>query len=91
MIEIRPVCGKVLLFVPPEAPEKLVGGIFLKGRFRRDGYREAIVRRLPDGYRGDLVPGETVLLPPYKGQEITVNGETLVFIREADLGAAVEG
>lgn len=91
MIEIRPVCGKVLLFVPPEAPEKLVGGIFLKGKFRREGYREAIVRRLPSRYKGDLTPGETVLLPPYRGTELRVNGELLIFIREEDLGAVLEG
>lgn len=91
MIEIRPLCGKVLLFVPPDPVEKTVGGIILKGRFRRDGYREAIVRRLPSDYRGDLTPGETVLLPPYKGAETRINGELLVFIREEELGAVLEG
>lgn len=91
MIDIRPLCGKVLLFVPPDPVEKTVGGIILKGKFRRDGYRESIVRRLPDNYRGDLTPGETVLLPPYKGTELLVNGERLVFIREEELGAVLEG
>lgn len=90
-IEIRPLCGKVLLFVPPDPVEQTVGGIILKGRFRRDGYREAIVRRLPSGYKGALVPGETVLLPPYKGTEVRINNETLIFIREDDLGAVLEG
>ena len=90
-VEIRPLGNKVLLFVPPDAEEKNVGGIILKGKFRRDGYREAIVRRLPAGYRGQLIPGETVLLPPFKGTEIMVNNERLIFIREEDLGAVLEG
>lgn len=91
MIEIRPIAGKILLFVPAEPAEKTVGGVIVRGRCRREGFREAIVRRLPDQYSGSLVPGETVLLPPYKGTEISVNGERLVFIREEDLGAVLEG
>ena len=90
-VDIRPLCGKVLLFVPPDPVEKTVGGIILKGKFRREGYREAIVRRLPSGYAGALEAGETVLLPPYKGAEVRVNDETLIVIREEDLAAVLEG
>ena len=91
MIEIRPLCGKVLLFVPPDPVEKTVEGIIIRGRCKREGYREAIVRRLPSGYKGALTPGETVLLPPYRGVETKINDEWLVFIREEDLAAVLEG
>lgn len=90
-VEIRPLGKKILLFVPAEPAEKTVGGVIVRGRCRREGFREAIVRRLPDQYSGSLVPGEVVLLPPFKGTEIRLNGELLVFVREEDLGAVLEG
>ena len=89
-VNIRPVCGRIVLFVKPEAPETEVGGIIVRGKCRRDGYREAVVKGLPNGYRGGLSTGQTVLLPPYKGTEVKVNGETLAIVREEDLAAVLE-
>lgn len=88
-VNIRPTCGRLLLQIFEEG-EKDVGGIIVKGQERRDGFRKAFVKALPDGYRGDLAVGSEVLMPPYGGAEIILNKERLVFIREEELPAAVE-
>ena len=87
--DIRPIRGEILLSVPPPAAEN-VGGIIVPAAQGRGGFREAWVRALPRGYRGDLCVGERVLLPAYQGREVVVNKETLVFVPEA-LVAAVLG
>ena len=89
-LKIRPVGGKLLLQIPALPEEETRGGIVIRARSVREGYRKAIVKALPNGYRGDLEPGAEVLLPPFKGTEVKVNGETLVFVAEDQLAAAVE-
>jgi co-chaperonin GroES (HSP10) len=85
---IRPVCGRVLLQVVP--PPVKAGDIHLVPGALRHQFREALVKALPDPYYGDLSVGDRVMLPPYPDREIRLNGDTLVFVREADLPAALE-
>ena len=89
-VSLKPLCGKILLQVMPVPEEELRGGIIVKGRALRDGFRRAVVKRLPDRYRGGLEEGEDVLLPPFTGQEVILNKETLVLVREAELEAVLE-
>lgn len=87
-LKIRPLGGRLLLQIFEEQ-DKVVGGIIVKAQARRDGFRNAIVRALPDNYRGDLCVGDAVLMPPYGGVEHIINKERLVFIKESELPAAV--
>lgn len=89
--QIRPICGRVLLQIVVE-PERNVAGIYVKSTALREGFRRGVVRRLPDGYRGDLEEGQHVLVPPFagSGREFTRNGDTLVVIKEEELQAALE-
>ena len=48
------------------------------------------MQALPDGYAGDLLPGDRVLVPPYAGFEAVVNRERLVFVLEKDVLAALD-
>ena len=89
-VDIRPLCGKVLLQVFAREVEEDLGGIIVKGRAVREGFRRAVVRRLPDRYAGALEVGQLVLIPPYTGSEVILNGETLVFIREEKVEAVLE-
>ena len=89
-INIRPVGGRLLLQIPVAPLEETRNGIVIKRQALREGYRMAVVKALPSGYRGDLEPGTEVLLPPFKGTEVRINGETLVFVAEDQLAAAVE-
>jgi len=88
-VSIRPVCGRILLQIFEEE-EKEIGGIIVKAPERRDGFRKAKVRALPDGYNGDLHLGSEILMPPYGGCEVIINRERLVFIREAEIPAVIE-
>lgn len=88
-VNLKPICGKVLLQVPP-AGETVRGGIIVKERALREGFRKAFVKRLPDRYRGAMEVGDQVLLPPYVGQEIVLNKETLVLVRDSEIEAALE-
>lgn len=89
-IDIRPLCGKALLQIHAGETERDCGGIIVKGRAIREGFRRAVVRRLANGYKGVLEVGQEVLLPPYCGSEIVVNGETLVFVSEDKVEAVFE-
>lgn len=89
-ISIRPLCGQLLLQVLKPADEELRNGIIVRGRALREGFRRALVKRLPNAYGGDLVEGQEVLLPPYAGREVILNGDTLVFVREEKLEAVME-
>ena len=88
-LKIRPLGGRVLLQIFEEQ-DKEVGGIFVKAQVRREGFRRAVARALPDGYDGALCVGDEVLVPPYVGVETIINKERLVFIKEDEIPAAVE-
>jgi len=83
-MKIRPLCGKLLLRVP-EQEEKTVGGIIVAPGKLREGGREAFVEELPNGYNGTLNHGDRVLMPPFAGTEVRINGALLVFMKEEDL------
>ena len=92
-VKIKPVCGRLLLNVmPPEKERVLPGGLIAPGvsKDTRGTFREAFVQALPDGYAGDLLPGDRVLVPPYAGTEAMVNRERLVFVLEKDVLAALD-
>jgi co-chaperonin GroES (HSP10) len=91
-LNIRPVCGRVLLQIFEEH-ERISDGIIVAGSSiaRRDGFRKAVVRALPNGYAGTLDVGSTVLVGPYRGTEVIINRERLVFVKEHEIEAALEG
>jgi co-chaperonin GroES (HSP10) len=88
-VKIRPTCGRLLLRVV-ETPGTVVKGVYVPGRGREDGGREALVEALPSGYQGSLDVGSPVLLPAYCGMEIRINGALMVFAREGELLCALE-
>ena len=91
-VNIRPVCGRVLLQIF-EDTEKVADGIIVPGTSvaKRDGFRRAVVRKLPNNYDGTLEEGVTVLIGPYKGTEVLINKERLIFVKEHEIEAALEG
>ena len=91
-LSIRPVCGRVLLQVFDDE-EKVSDGIIVPGgsTAKRDGFRRAVVRNIPNNYRGILEAGVTVLIGPYVGTEVIINKERLIFVKEHEIEAALEG
>lgn len=90
-VSIRPVCGTALLHILEPPAEAVVDGVVVRNQRLRSGFREAVVTRLADSYRGDLEAGQRVYLRPYCGREVVVNGERLAFVRDADVAAVLEG
>ena len=88
-MKIRPLCGKLLLRVP-EQEEKTVGGIIVAPGKLREGGREAFIEALPNDYGGSLKVGDRVLMPPFAGAEVRINGALMVFVKEETLLVAFE-
>ena len=91
-LQIRPVAGRILLQVLP--PDLKAGALYLSAPLGapavRGAFRTAVVKALPEPYAGSLRVGDHVLVPPFPAREIRLNGETLVFIKEAELPAVCE-
>lgn len=87
---LRPIGSDLLLYIPNEPEEKTEGGIVLRGTQARSNFRTAFVRSAGPRYSGDLVPGDRVLLPPYAGREVTVDGERLAVIKEREIPAVAD-
>lgn len=86
---IRPVVGKILLRMQEEQEQTINGIVIQKGQ-SRGGFREAFVQALPDGYLGDLEAGDRVVVPPYAGTEVRIDGALLVFVKPDKIEAALE-
>lgn len=92
-VKIRPVVGRVLLQVPSEPEMQNVDGIFVVRGGRKQGRgvsREALVKALPDNYRGQLAVGDRVLVPPWPDREVRINGDDLIFMDEAQIACVLE-
>ena len=86
-VTIRPICGRVLLQVIPMS--RKAGNLVLPDNVDRSKYREAWVKALPNGYRGDLNVGDRVMVPPYPEREVVINKETLVFAKATEIQMAL--
>ena len=83
--------GKKILLRPVDKPrESVEGGIVVLSSAGRDSHRQALVEALGPSYAGDLCPGETVIIKPFAGQEIVVNGERMLVCLEAEIEAVIE-
>ena len=88
-MKIRPVGAKILVRVIEDNKEAVVGGIVIRSQGRRDKRREGVIQAVGNFYKGDLTPGMTVLMKPFLGTELRLNGELLVFCKETELEAEV--
>jgi len=71
------------LIIPDSAKEKPQRGTVTavgQGKFRDDGVRQ----------QPDVKVGDTVLFGKYSGQEIKIDGETLLIMREDDVLAIID-
>ena len=72
------------IIIPDTAKEKPQQGKVLavgKGRIEKDGKSTPL----------DVKANDTVLFGKYAGQEIKIDGEELVFLKEDDIVAVIEG
>ncbi len=94
---IRPLEDRILVR-PEDAQETTVSGIVIPDT-AKEKPQEGTVLAIGPGKRsdtGDLIPmdvkdGDRVVYSKYGGTEITVDGEDLLFLRESDVLAKVDG
>ena len=77
-MKIRPISGRVLLQILE--PVERQGKLFVRRPLDRGSCREAVVKALPNGYRGELEVGDRVLCPPWPDRELRLNRENIVFV-----------
>ena len=87
-VNIRPVAGRIVLHIlEPVARE---GKLLVRRPVDRGSCREALVKALPDNYRGELEVGDRVLCPPWPDREIRLNRENLVFVDPDRIACVLE-
>lgn len=85
------------VLIEPEQAPKAVGRIALPDpkNFRPEFGRVVALgegKLSPDGQRQPfrVKPGDRVAIPPYKGNEFSLDGKTLIFFREEFILAIIE-
>lgn len=72
------------IIVPDSAKEKPQRGVVVAvglGKVKEDGSRQ----------QPDVKAGDTILFGKYSGQEVTIDGETTLVMREDDVLAIIDG
>jgi chaperonin GroES len=83
---MKPVKDRVVI-KPAPAEEKTKGGIIIPDTAKEKPQRGEVVAVGP-GKDGDLMtvkPGDIVLYGKYSGQEINIDGDDLIIMREDDI------
>ena len=97
MAKVRPLHDRIIVQRIEESEQK-IGGIIIpdsakekpqqgkviavgQGKVKEDGTRQPL----------DVKAGDTILFGKYSGQEIKIDGEELVFLKEDDIVAVIEG
>jgi chaperonin GroES len=95
-MELRPLDDRVVI-KPSEAQEKTAGGIFLPDTAKEKPQIGKIVWTGPgkvqdDGKRAPMSvkTGDEVIYGKYMGNEVEIDGQKLVIVREGDLLGIVE-
>ena len=95
--KFRPLSDRVLIKRKDEAEEKTSGGIIIPDT-AKEKPQEGIVVAVGNGKRldsGDLVPvslkeGDTVLFGKYAGNEVKLEGEDHLILREDEIMGVLE-
>jgi len=95
-MELRPLDDRVVI-KPSEAQEKTAGGIFLPDTAKEKPQIGKVVWAGPgkvqdDGKRAPMSvkPDDEVLYGKYTGNEIEIEGQKFVIVRESDLLGIIE-
>ncbi len=97
MANFRPLYDRVLV-KRIEAEARSAGGLYIPDNAKEKPQQAEVIavghgRRLKDGSIRELTvkAGDRVLFGKYSGDEVKIDGETLLILREDDLLAILEG
>ena len=89
-VNIKPLADRVIV-APAEAEQKTAGGIIIPDTAKEKPQKGTVVAVGP-GKKDEpmtLKVGDTVLYGKYSGTEISVDGETLLIMKESDIYATL--
>ncbi len=92
--KIAPLADRVVV-KPLEEAETMRGGLYIPDTAKEKPQQGEIVAvgpgRIEDGKRIalDVKPGDRVLYGKYSGTEVTVEGDSLLILRESDILAVI--
>jgi chaperonin GroES len=86
-MKMRPLHDRVML-QRPEAPEKTEAGLFIPDK-AKERPNMALAVSVGPAVK-DVKSGDTVLISKYAGSDVTVNGETLLIVKEEEIIAIIE-
>jgi len=89
-VNIKPLADRVIV-APAEAEQKTAGGIIIPDTAKEKPQKGTVVAVGP-GKKDEpmtLKVGDTVLYGKYSGTEVSVDGETLLIMKESDIYATL--
>ena len=96
-MHVRPLHDRILIQRLDEGEQK-VGGIIIPDTAKEKPQQGTVIaagngKSKDDGKRIplDVTPGDTILFGKYSGQEIKLDGEDYLIMREDDVLAIIEG
>jgi chaperonin GroES len=96
-MKIRPLYDKVVVKI--DRAEKTAGGLFIPDSVNKEKPQEAVIIAVGQGKRnedGKLLPldvkvGDRILFGKYSGNEIKIDDEEFLILREDEIIGVVEG
>jgi chaperonin GroES len=97
-LSIRPLYDRIVVRRSTEEDEKSAGGLFIPDSAKEKPQKAEVVA-VGNGKRGDdgkLIPlelkaGDQILFGKYSGNEIKIDGEELLILREEEVLGVLEG
>ena len=87
---VKPLSDRVLI-QPDPAEEKTVGGLIIPDNAKEKPLSGKVIAVGPgtSEVEMEVKPGDKVLYGKYAGQEVTLDGDTLIIMRQSDILAII--
>jgi len=86
-MSLKPLNGRVLVRRLEQA--ETVGGLYLPDTAREKTHLARVIAVAEDV--DEIAPGDSLILGPYQGQTVEVDGEECTFVLAEDILAVVDG
>ena len=87
---MRPLCGRVLIQVDPEAEKEIVKDGIVLPQIAKDPPVVGRVAAIADNTM-EVKIGDKVLFPKFGGVEVKIGGKTYMMFKECELLAVLDG
>ena len=88
-MKIRPLADRVVI-KKVEAEEKTASGIILPGSAKEQPQMAQVIEVGPGGFVDGIEVGDKVIYSKYAGNEVKIDGEEYIILRQSDILAVIE-